>query len=302
MIYVFYADYHVFSDVEQSKKLLRALLSIFILNAALTIINLFTNLYFYIDKENIYHRGPLFPLHILISCMLYLYAAVLLILNRKSIDRASYRTLMLFPVFPVAGLIMQMLNVRFLVYVPSLVLAVVINYFHILDLRLNTDYLTGAYNRRSLDKFLNTKIKHAKKYKSNFAIILIDMDEFKTINDTFGHQMGDDALKETVSLLKSCVHSSDVIVRYGGDEFCIILDVDSEEELKTVAMDIDRSWEIFNRTTEKPYRLNLSMGYEMFRPDINIDAEQLIDRIDRLMYIEKAKNKAKKYANLNFEI
>lgn len=85
-----------------------------------------------------------------------------------------------------------------------------------------TDPLTGCYNRRCFDSRIAEEMTRARRYQSNFSIIMLDIDDFKIYNDTFGHQAGDQALQELVMAIKQSIRDSDLLFRYGGDEFIIV--------------------------------------------------------------------------------
>src|SRR5262249_1429984 len=85
------------------------------------------------------------------------------------------------------------------------------------------DVLTGAYNRRFLEDRLRSEIAFALRHKTSCALILLDIDRFKTVNDTYGHRDGDLTLKHVVSLCVNTLRAEDVFARYGGEEFVIIL-------------------------------------------------------------------------------
>jgi diguanylate cyclase (GGDEF)-like protein len=85
------------------------------------------------------------------------------------------------------------------------------------------DDLTGLFNTRYLDMSLQTELKRAKRFKNHLSLLFIDLDYFKTVNDTYGHLVGSKLLIEVSKVLKDCVREIDVVVRYGGDEFIIIL-------------------------------------------------------------------------------
>ena len=85
------------------------------------------------------------------------------------------------------------------------------------------DSLTGLYNRRYLREFLSRELQRAKRAGVAVAVIMMDLDHFKRVNDTFGHDAGDHVLREVATLLKSCVRGSDVVCRFGGEEFVLIL-------------------------------------------------------------------------------
>lgn len=98
-----------------------------------------------------------------------------------------------------------------------------------------TDSLTGAYNRYELDRIIKQKIENANHEKSLLALFLLDLDNFKSINDTLGHHIGDLLLKEVSQRLASCLRKYDFLARMGGDEFAIILPISSIDEAEAVA-------------------------------------------------------------------
>ncbi len=88
---------------------------------------------------------------------------------------------------------------------------------------LRTDQLTGLFNRRTLDEILPIEFARAQRYKQPLTLVMIDLDNFKTINDTYGHQAGDLVLQETGRLIRENLRRHDIGLRYGGDEFTLIL-------------------------------------------------------------------------------
>ena len=86
-----------------------------------------------------------------------------------------------------------------------------------------TDNLTGVYNYKGFKDFLQREFKRARRHKKMLSLIMIDVDNFKAINDSFGHQIGDHVLRELAERLKQSIRSTDIVARYGGDEFVILL-------------------------------------------------------------------------------
>jgi len=92
------------------------------------------------------------------------------------------------------------------------------------------DHLTGLYNRRYFDETLADHVAAANRYDRELALILFDIDDFKSINDTAGHDAGDEALRQFANLLGTTARKADIICRYGGDEFAILLPETAEPE------------------------------------------------------------------------
>ncbi|HSG93108.1 MAG TPA: GGDEF domain-containing protein, partial [Methylotenera sp.] len=102
-----------------------------------------------------------------------------------------------------------------------------------LDVLSKTDSLTGAINRRAFDDLL---LKHYEnRHEEKCFVMMLDIDNFKTINDNFGHQAGDDYLKAFVSSLKTAVRESDLVSRLGGEEFCVILSNLNQDKVLQIA-------------------------------------------------------------------
>ncbi len=153
---------------------------------------------------------------------------------------------------------------------------------------LITDRLTGAYNRRYIEERLPIDIYNAVTNNKPLSIILIDVDQFKNVNDRFGHLAGDQVLKEFVACSRQYIRNGvDWIARYGGDEFLIILNNASETVSKRVAESVRTACERAGvRYEDKTVRFTVSMGvYTSHRPGITI--ETLIRLADKNLYAAK---------------
>lgn len=87
-----------------------------------------------------------------------------------------------------------------------------------LNLMARVDQLTGMYNRKFLDGFVDVSIPQAARAKINYAVLMIDIDYFKMINDNYGHDVGDEAIRVVSNVIKNSIRSSDIAIRYGGEE------------------------------------------------------------------------------------
>ena len=101
-----------------------------------------------------------------------------------------------------------------------------------------TDELTGLYNRRFLDERINEEIQHSDLYNEPISMIILDLDHFKHINDTWGHPVGDEVLKQTAKIASSIIRKSDVLFRLGGEEFLVLMPQTTTNDALVVAENI----------------------------------------------------------------
>ena len=157
--------------------------------------------------------------------------------------------------------------------------------------RATFDPLTGVANRALFYDRLRQRCNQAKRSNENFGIMSIDMDDFKLINDSFGHRTGDAALKETASRIQKAVRESDTVARVGGDEFGAILYKiqNYEESAQLIARIMDFVNAPF-QFEDNDVKLRVSIGFAMFDEQTS-EIEQLMDKADQEMYACKASRK-----------
>ncbi|AIY42269.1 diguanylate cyclase/phosphodiesterase (GGDEF & EAL domains) with PAS/PAC sensor [Collimonas arenae] len=157
----------------------------------------------------------------------------------------------------------------------------------------NIEALTALPNRHWLMKFLPNALNQIRNRNGMFAILFIDLDNFKIINDTLGHDAGDELLQEAALRLQSVLRPVDRVVRLGGDEFTLLLDsVSSQEEVAQVAARINRKFSLPFEITEhkKVVSVGTSIGISLFPRDGN-DSATLLKNADIAMYSAKAAGK-----------
>ncbi len=151
------------------------------------------------------------------------------------------------------------------------------------------DGLTGLINHKTFQEKLRIESLHVSRMNSSFAIMMIDLDHFKGVNDTYGHPVGDVVLKETSRLIAREVRGEvDIVARYGGEEFIIML-IDSDEEIvKETAERIRSSIELFDFDIKKTQPLNCtcSIGYALFPQDSN-NVKEVVGKADMALYKAK---------------
>jgi diguanylate cyclase (GGDEF)-like protein len=149
-----------------------------------------------------------------------------------------------------------------------------------------TDPLTEVYNRRSLDQIASRYISHARRRKVPLTFMMVDADNFKSINTRFGHLTGDFVLAEMAGILKASIRGSDAVVRYGGDEFLILLADTTAEGAKNVTGRIEERIKEWNEAEHlENFQVNLSVGTAEWRDGESLD--EVLDRADHFMYQEK---------------
>ena len=152
--------------------------------------------------------------------------------------------------------------------------------------------MTGLLNRRGLDILGQQKQKEAKRYHQNIGVLYIDIDKLKLVNDTFGHQAGDQSILTLAKILEQSVRESDLIARVGGDEFVVLTLLNEDEEtLNTLALRIREKYRQQTIHQNELAITNISIGQhiEDYHSDSTLDA--ILSISDALMYKEKANKK-----------
>ncbi|MHB1316138.1 MAG: diguanylate cyclase domain-containing protein [Christensenellales bacterium] len=256
------------------------------INTIMTLASPFFGFVFSISETNIYQRGPLFYVPMLITYLYILFSFIMLTLNRKKIMRQEYIAMHIFCFFSILGGIVQTLFYGTLLMWSSCAFSLMIVYVFLQQRMIQLDTLTGAWTRSSFDYYITQKFLH--KSQNNFGAIFVDLDGLKKINDNFGHGEGDIAIKTTVQLLKGSLRKTDVVARMGGDEFIIVIDCESYDDLQNTVNRISASFQKYNHDSGKTYKLGYSYGADMFHMNYK-NVEQMLHHIDILMYDNKKK-------------
>lgn len=287
--WLLYVYQRVYGDEARTRRLFRPLLAVSAVNAVLTVLTLSSGWYYYIDSGNIYHRGQLFWIPVSMTMVLIGTAFVVIAANRDRIGRKHYLPLLFHAVPPFVCIALQLVFYGTSLILSGVVLSFLAVFLNVQNDRVFTDYLTGVGNRKRLESYLEKKVGASTPDRA-FSAILVDLDNFKSINDTYGHDVGDRALRISAELLRSCIRSDDLIARPGGDEFCIVLSTFDQSDLEAVVRRIDERVAEHNASSDEPYALGFSMGYAVYDPGEHLNAEQFQKRIDALMYEDKKRS------------
>lgn len=255
-----------------------------VIEAGLLIVNFFEPIVFRIDEYNRYQRGYYYILFVILAYVMMLYGCLYYFVNKFRIPTLRY--------FPVYQFILPILignSVQMLHYGISLIpLSFVISFMFMASSLQNEyirlDKLTGVYNRFELDKSLMVR---KFRYKETIAVIMLNLNDFKTINQKFSHDEGDRALIDFANILTDTVGNEGIVVRFSGDEFCIFIRKANRINLNEYKNRLRAKIDIYNQTSGKPYKLSAAIGGKFF--DLSHDnGDDLLRQVDALMRVDKA--------------
>jgi len=149
------------------------------------------------------------------------------------------------------------------------------------------DDLTGLYNRRGFTDLGEQYLKLARRSGRGVTMVYLDLDRFKTINDSLGHHVGDRALLRVADILRATFRRSDIIARLGGDEFGVLALEAADESSELLVQRLRERVEEFNRSSPEPYQLSVSIGMAHHDDDLRVRLEDMVAEADSAMYREK---------------
>lgn len=149
------------------------------------------------------------------------------------------------------------------------------------------DSLTGVYNRRFLTRRLDEEFERHRRYARSLSLLMIDIDHFKQVNDTYGHQIGDAVLKSVATEISFIIRKLDLLVRYGGEEFCCILPETNLDSALIIAERIRRNIEKkVHEFDQLNVQITVSIGVHEFQGDLD-SADTLLKKADEALYLAK---------------
>lgn len=254
----------------------------------LCLISISNGIIFSVDANNIYQRGPFFHIITLFAYGYFTIGVVYLLIFRDSFRHRDFSILLFFPFPLLFGSLVQLLNYGTEVAGISMVLTLLVIYLNMQNSQANRDYLTSLYNRKLSEQYLSHLISLRKKDKTIVGI-LMDINNFKNINDTYGHDLGDTCLRYFSRLLADSFKSHWFIARYGGDEFILIREDSSQQDLEEDLADFYGILELFNTKKTLPFDLSVSIGYCSYETSGALDGASFIKVLDDQMYANKRK-------------
>lgn len=280
-----YAHYQLHDDELRSKRFFYKMLIPLIINTVIIIATPVNTLLFNtVVEKSIQSSAAIFTTAML--CFSYMVFTIFMTISMTGkIDKRRFSSIIFFSVPPIIGGALDMSIPGLSTLWPAVVISILFIYINIQNQRINTDPLTGLYNRRQLEARLE-KFIGLKRVGVKFAMFLIDINDFKKVNDNFGHVQGDKVLEDTAKILKSCFRASDFVARYAGDEFIAITKVHSENDMEEICKRITKALELYNHTAL--VKVFISIGYSIYEENMEFSSKEFIDYVDDLMYLEKS--------------
>lgn len=164
----------------------------------------------------------------------------------------------------------------------------VVHYQQHLEYQTQVDSLTSLFNRRAFEKKVHEEFERSKRYQNPLSLLILDIDNFKTINDTYGHHGGDAALVKIAETFREKTRQSDFPSRYGGEEFVLVLPETDQESALLVASKIhDAIRSCAFGTSARPFRLTVSIGVSSTSSRFYSNWREMLDDADQALYLAK---------------
>jgi diguanylate cyclase (GGDEF)-like protein len=284
--FVLYSDFQIFREQARFSRLVIPLAFIQAFVAVLALLSPFNGILFGVDEANRYVRGPWFPAFAVTQYGLVAFVLCQVVHFRKRVSRRVFLSLLAYPLPMLIAAIAQMLFFGLVLIWPTTTLFLVVAAFNLENRRSKTDYLTGVANRRSLDEELERRVASCES-GGGLCGLLLDIDDFKMINDRFGHEAGDRALEDVANILAASVRVDDCVARMGGDEFVVLADFREGPAMEELVRRVELAIGNHNASNRLPYRLSLSIGRLMRGQGNGATAAEFLASLDSDMYARK---------------
>ena len=278
-LWVMLISLHIYGSISKFQRIF--MMSICGVILVMMFVNFFVPIIFAIDENNVYTRGPWFMGKNLLEVILMADGVIIYLISLIRSGGIKFYPVLQF-VWPI--FICVCLQI-FFYGISTIWVGIAVGYTSLMLALQNEnifiDKLTGLYNRYYLDK-----ISGELKRKRKITMMMLDMNGFKSINDSFGHSQGDEALVSLADVLQNSVGQKGTVIRYAGDEFVIVLNEDKEKAAEECRNLIKENLSSFNKLYKKKYQLSASIGYGVF--DLSKSSvDQILKKIDKRMYEDK---------------
>ena len=249
------------------------------------IINLFHPAVFMIDASNTYHRLSVYYAYLIADVFMLIDSFATYLYIRLKGRRLRFFFFWVYSIPVLVGAVIQTRFYGISMIGPCMLISFTGLMSTIQNEMIFKDKLTGLYNRYYLDQL---EEEHKQDKDGEYTFIMIDINGFKSINDNFGHQTGDQAIINTAGILKNAVGSMGTAIRYAGDEFVAVLSTKNAIDTDIFIANIKKGFDDFNKSGTAKYELHVSMGYDVV--DLRkTTMDEIMNHIDKLMYEDKTR-------------
>ncbi len=278
--------YTIYADKKKRRMFIIPMKAYAFINLVLvTVSALWGRGWFYYYENGVYQRGPLFMARGIVHVLLCLAVMAYVFVFREGIIRSYRLPIITFPLIIAVGGFLQVAMYNINLEYAATIFACMILLIYVQRRDVNLDYLTGVVNRRGIDMAMRNAISQSQ--GRDFAAIMIDVDFFKSINDKFGHKAGDEVLESIADVLRGSFDDSDVVGRFGGDEFCVITRINDTKELDKRIKNVKESIARIDWSNKREMELSVSAGALVYDRDSGMKMKEFMESIDRRMYEEK---------------
>ncbi len=285
LLWCLYVLLYIYKSFDKITRNIRLVIIPWAIEITALILNAFgTGLMFTVSESNVYHRENGIIIGY-ISLVIYIVYSIYLVYSSDTQKlRLHFFPVLYFVVPCFAGAILQLIFYGITTSFISVTIGLIFVQMQIYAENSYMDALSGLLNRRYLNGVLT---KRESAYRGSLHGIMMDVNDFKKINDTYGHNAGDRAIRWMGDLLLKSMPRSGIVIRYSGDEFIMLLPDVEDRDVRAVMDEISDRLEQFNQTGAEPFALRVSMGYAKFEKEDNQETFQR--KMDEAMYIEKGK-------------
>ncbi|MCT4598117.1 MAG: GGDEF domain-containing protein [Vallitalea sp.] len=282
-----YLDYKIY----RNKKTNRIKFYYYMIPTYLGVISVIYNFFvpgslFYVDAQNNYYRGILIYTNALFMYFFMLIVVILFFKDKKRMSTRVFKAIGLYFIAPIMGMTLQLILNGTSFSMPSHTIGLFFVFLLLERDEMMRDSLTCLYTRHNFEIRLQDKMKK----NESFCLVVMDLNDFKSINDTYGHIEGDKVLQVVSEILLNYTNVEDLVCRYGGDEFIMLIEHRYEFTNRIIER-IKAALEKYNKLNDK-YNIELSYGQLLVEKDNTMTMEQLIAEVDHRMYADKLRRKS----------
>lgn len=283
---VVFLDYISYKDMKRLKITITIVAAINLAHIAALLLNLQEGFYFFFTDGNEFMYGDKHFIRLPISYLPFILDIVDLLLSYKNVSVSHINLIFIILILSSAGSTISFIANNTPLFWICSATGFLALYLFIIRAEAKFDVLTGIGNRYMFYEFIDKLNKQSG--EQSWSIAMLDIDDFRRINNTYGHIEGDNALRNAADAIKGCIRASDLVVRYGNDEF--ILAVQSEYDIDRLMERIQQAIYDQNEKSDRAYKLKLSYGHGAFVTHSEQNINDFLAGIEKLMAARKTRS------------